>query len=65
VLGADSRHAAGAGHSRHYNRPLIDHRSVLLALRGKSHKISYNRNNAAADHSLRRWNSDLLLILED
>ena len=65
MIGADSRPAAGASHSRHYNRPLIGHRSVLLALRGKTQKISYKRNNATVDHSLRRWHSDLLLILED
>lgn len=35
VVGARSKLAAGAGHSRHYNRPLIGHRYVLLALTGK------------------------------
>ena len=65
MVGARSKLAAGAGHNRHYNRPLIGHRSVLLALRGKTQKISYKRNNATANHSLGRSHSDLLLILED
>ena len=59
-----SRPAAGADHSRRYSRPLIGHRSALV-LRGMMLKISYNRNNSTANHSLRRWHSDLLLILED